>query len=322
MPAKYAVETIDLWRIYKDKDREVVALRDVNIKVKTGELFGILGPNGAGKTTLIRILTTLLLPTRGEAFVHGYNVKTEDYKIRPIINLVSGGEYGGYGLLRVEENLWMFAQFYGIPTPEAKRRIRELAERIGFEDKLRDFVRTLSLGERQKMNIIRGFLTDPLVIFLDEPTLGLDVPTAKIIRNFIKSWLRENPDRTVLLTTHYMLEAEELCDRIAIIDRGRIVAVGSVEELRKIAKNYISAIIEFYGTTPPSGIAGIRGTDLKEISPGHYKGKIVGEGENDIIEYLEAIIKSGGKLKYFHLQKPSLEDVFISLVGRGLGDEE
>ncbi|HEC96309.1 MAG TPA: ABC transporter ATP-binding protein [Euryarchaeota archaeon] len=322
MSAEYAVETINLWRIYKDKDREVVALRDVNIKVKKGELFGILGPNGAGKTTLIRILTTLLLPTKGDAFVHGYNVKTEDHKIRSIINLVSGGEYGGYGLLRVEENLWMFAQFYGISTSEAKRRIKELAEKIGFENKLKDFVRNLSLGERQKMNIIRGFLTDPLVIFLDEPTLGLDVPTAKTIRNFIKSWLKESSDRTVLLTTHYMLEAEELCDRIAIIDKGRIVAIGSVEELRKMARNYVSAMIEFYGTSPPAGIPGVKGMDLKEISPKHYKGKIVGEEENDVIEFLEAIIKSGGKLKYFELQKPSLEDVFISLVGRGLENEE
>jgi len=318
MPGDHAIETIDLWRVYKDREREVTALRDVNIKVKRGELFGVLGPNGAGKTTLIRILTTLLLPTRGEAYVHGYSVNGEEHKIRPIINLVSGGEFGGYGLLRVEENLWMFSQFYGIPTKEAKRRIRELAEKINFEDKLRAFVRELSLGERQKMNIIRGFLSDPLVIFLDEPTLGLDVPTARIIRSFIKSWLRENPDRTVLLTTHYMLEAEELCDRIAIIDRGKIVAIGTVDDLRRLAGNYISATIEFYGTRPPEGILGIKGTDLREISPGHFRGKIVGMDENDIIEYVEAIIKAGGKLKFFRLQKPSLEDVFISLVGRGI----
>ena len=158
-----------------------------------GELFGLLGPNGAGKTTLIKILTTLLAPTSGAARVAGYDVTLDRHLVRPRINMVSGGEASGYGLLTVRENLWMFAQFYGIGSAEANRRIGELLHIVGLKmgDRLNTRSADLSTGLRQKMNIVRGFLTDPEVLFLDEPTLGLDVGASRECGAFIRDWMNE-----------------------------------------------------------------------------------------------------------------------------------
>ncbi len=215
-----AIETENLGRIYKIRGnkkekqirKELVALQDVNIQIEQGELFGLLGPNGAGKTTLIKILVTLLAPTSGRARVAGYDVSREPQKVRPRINMVSGGESSGYGLLTVRENLWMFAQFYGLSSKEANQRIKELLEMVGMADRIHTKSSDLSTGLRQKMNIVRGFLTDPEILFLDEPTLGLDVGASRDVRKFILEWLKADKTRTLLLTTHYMVEADELCD--------------------------------------------------------------------------------------------------------------
>ncbi|MFN3346409.1 MAG: ABC transporter ATP-binding protein [Candidatus Bipolaricaulaceae bacterium] len=235
-----AVKTEELTRIFRlrkrearEGRREILALDRVNLEVRRGELFGILGPNGAGKTTLIKILATLLAPTSGRAYVAGIDVVENPAEVRRHINMVVGGETSGYGLLTVEENLWMFSQFYGIPSREARRRIQELLALVGMADRAKTKVYHLSSGMRQKMNIVRGFLTDPEILFLDEPTLGLDVQTARTIRDFVRQWLAEHSDRTILLTTHYMHEADELCDRVAIIDRGRILACAPPAELKR-----------------------------------------------------------------------------------------
>src|SRR5512135_1129973 len=192
--ADLAVEVQDLGRIYKihgnKRERkvrkELVALQGVDLEVRQGELFGLLGPNGAGKTTLIKILTTLLAPTSGRARVAGYDVVKEPGKVRALINMVSGGESSGYGLLTVRENLWMFSQFYGMPSDEANQRIRQLLEVVGMADRMNTKASDLSTGLRQKMNIVRGFLTAPDVLFLDEPTLGLDVGASRDVRHFIR----------------------------------------------------------------------------------------------------------------------------------------
>ena len=227
-----AVEVENLGRIYKirmnkkEKNirKELVALQDVNLQVRKGELFGLLGPNGAGKTTLMKILTTLLAPTSGWARVAGHDVVKEPEVVRQLINMVSGGESSGYGMLTVRENLWMFSQFYGLPSKQANQRIEALLKIVGLEDRIHTKSSDLSTGLRQKMNIVRGFLTDPQVLFLDEPTLGLDVGASRDARKLIRSWLDEDRTRTLLLTTHYMVEADELCDRVAIINQGRVLA--------------------------------------------------------------------------------------------------
>src|SRR5512143_941502 len=236
-----AVEVEELGRIYKVRGtkqerkvrKELVALQGVNLEVKKGELFGLLGPNGAGKTTLIKVLTTLLAPTSGRARVANHDVVKDAHKVRALINMVSGGESSGYGLLTVRENLWMFSQFYGLPSREANQRIRALLKIVGLEDRMNTKSSDLSTGLRQKMNIVRGFLTDPRVLFLDEPTLGLDVGASLDARRLIRSWLEEDHQRTLLLTTHYMVEADDLCDRVAIINHGRVLACDSPAALKQ-----------------------------------------------------------------------------------------
>ena len=205
MPEIPAIHAEALTRVYKirggkKKDpKELVALKDVNIKVPRSELFGLLGPNGAGKTTLIKVLTTLLAPTSGRACVAGFDVMKEPHEIRARINMVSGGESSGYGLLTVRENLWMFSQFYGIPSKEANRRIKELLEVVGLGDRLNTKSSDLSSGLRQKMNIVRGFMTDPEVLFLDEPTASIDPEFETDLYDFLKEL---NRDVTIVVITH------------------------------------------------------------------------------------------------------------------------
>lgn len=184
----------------KDEPKTLVALKDVEIEVQPGEMFGFLGPNGAGKTTLIKILTTLLAPSSGRGLVSGFDVSQDAHEIRTRINMVSGGESSGYGLLTVRENLWMFSQFYGIPSKEANQRSKDLLEIVGLGDRLNTKSSDLSTGLRQNMNIVRGIMTDPDVLFLDEPTLGLDVGAARDVRSFIRQWMDEDAQRTILLT--------------------------------------------------------------------------------------------------------------------------
>jgi ABC-2 type transport system ATP-binding protein len=181
---------------------EFVAVDGVSLEIPSGELFGLLGSNGAGKTTLIKILTTLLAPSSGRAWVDGLDVVADADALRPRINMVSGGETSGYGILTVRENLWLFSQLYGVPRKEARTRIDRMLSAVGLADKANTRISHLSTGLRQKMNFCRGFITHPRVLFLDEPTLGLDVTAARTVRDFIREWMAEVPGRTMLLTTH------------------------------------------------------------------------------------------------------------------------
>ena len=192
-----AIETRSLRRVYAAKPEPVVALDGVDLDVPPGEFFGLLGPNGAGKTTLIKILTTLLLPSSGTASVFGFDVERETKQIRRIMNMVAGGEQSGYGILTVREQLWMFTQFYGLPGREGWRRVDELIDAVGLQEQRVQRVSTLSTGQRQKMNLARGLLNDPWILFLDEPTLGLDVAAARALRDLIVEWKRAVPGRTI-----------------------------------------------------------------------------------------------------------------------------
>ncbi|RPJ09779.1 MAG: ABC transporter ATP-binding protein [Spirochaetaceae bacterium] len=310
----------------KQQNKILTALADINLTINKGELFGILGPNGAGKTTLIKILTTLLAPTRGNAFVAGFDVVKDAKKIRPLINMVSGGEYSGYGLLTVRENLWMFSQFYGIPGKEAKKRIDELISVMRLEDKATSHVSNLSTGLRQKMNIIRGFLTDPEIIFLDEPTLGLDVQAAIEIRKFLRSWMREKPERTVLLTTHYMTEADELCNRLAIINHGKLIACDTPDALKKSLQQ---DIFIHFRTTPVSAEV----VESFRIIPGMSSLAVTHEVNHSNLECVirqEEVMKeiiglmTDRSIGIIEMNKrsASLEDVFIQLSGKSMEEAE
>jgi ABC-2 type transport system ATP-binding protein len=334
MPDELAINARAVTRVYKAKPTPVVALDRVDLDVAPGEFFGLLGPNGAGKTTLIKILTTLLLPTSGTARVAGFDVVSETAKIRRVINMVSGGEQSGYGLLTTREQLWMFSQFYGMAMGDGWRRVDELIEITGLTEQRDQKVRTLSTGQRQKLNFARGLLNDPWVLFLDEPTLGLDVAAARDLREHTVAWKAAAPGRTVLLTTHYMVEAEQLCDRIAIVDRGRILALGTPEELRRRVQAESIFRLELDQLPADGGLAGIsalpgvlsavRADDEDEDGAGTDRValKVALADDSALTSVVTAVAERGSHLVGLAKSEPSLEDVFVELVGRGFGEDD
>src|SRR5215471_17786406 len=244
MPAILAVEASGLTKVFtrgrrtmlqrlrRDPDQRHthVAVDGIDLQVGEGEVFGILGPNGAGKTTTMRMLATLLEPTRGEARVLGIDVRREPRRVRARLGCVLSGERSVYWKLTARENLEYFAALYHVPPQDARRRIAHALETVELADRADDYVERFSMGLRQRLVLARALLPDPPLLLLDEPTLGLDPQAASDLRERVRDLRSEG--RTVLLTTHYLEEADQLCDHIAIIDGGRIVALGTPDELR------------------------------------------------------------------------------------------
>jgi ABC-2 type transport system ATP-binding protein len=329
-----ALEVRGVTRVYKAKPEPITALAGIDLAVPTGEFFGLLGPNGAGKTTLIKILTTLLLPTSGEARVFGFDVASQTKQIRRIMNMVAGGEQSGYGLLTVREQLWMFSQFYGLPVRDGWRRVDELIEAVDMGKQREQKVSSLSTGQRQKMNLARGLLNDPWILFLDEPTLGLDVSAARAVRQLVSDWRAAVPGRTVLLTTHYMAEADELCERIAIVDHGRILAIGSPAELKRMVQRESIFRLELdrldAGTSALEGLAGVvravraSGASDAGATPDRQTVvvNLVLEDDAALGSVVGALGGLGARIVALAKSEPSLEDVFVELVGRGFEESE
>lgn len=332
MQESLAIKTEQLGRIYKirggkkSEPKERIALADVNLEVHKGEFFGLLGPNGAGKTTLIKILVTLLAPSSGRALVAGHDVARHPEVVRPLINMVSGGESSGYGLLTVRENLWMFGQFYGLDHKTTLRRIDELLRIVGLEERANTKTSDLSTGLRQKMNIVRGFLTDPQIIFLDEPTLGLDVGASREVRGFVRNWIAERPDRTMLLTTHYMAEAEELCDRVAIINAGRVLACDSPANLkRRLQRDVI-----FRLDISPLQNGALHTLDqvpgVRKVVHTHQDSRdeldLILAADDVLSGVIGTLTAHGAHILNLQKREPTLEDVFVDLVGLSMAEAE
>ena len=248
----FAIETRGVTRVFDSRKgflfREVShteALKGVDLAVEQGAIFGLLGPNGAGKTTLTKILSTLLLPTGGRAFVLGHDVVTDAEWLRPRIGLVLGGERGLYNRISGRENLRYFADLYGLPTAERERRIDEILERVDLSSAADRRVEEYSRGMKQKLHLARGILHRPQVLFLDEPTIGLDPKSARETRKLVRSLVADGV--TIFLTTHYMFEAEELCPQLAILSKGRIVARDTVARLRQLVGGDRTLEAEAYG---------------------------------------------------------------------------
>src|SRR5436309_288061 len=248
------IEAVDLVRTYRTSTGvfrrraiEVEAVRGVTFAVEKGELFGLLGPNGAGKTTTIKMLITLLIPTSGQARVLGHDVVKDSREVRKRIGYVFGGEKGLYERLSALDNLRYFAELYAVPPRDQRPRIDELLELVGLKGRERERVEGYSRGMRQRLHIARGLLHDPPVVFLDEPTIGVDPVGARELRAMIRSLA--DAGKTVLLTTHYMFEADELCDRIAVINKGLIVAEGTPRDLKAIVAEHTIVEIEAFGVT-------------------------------------------------------------------------
>jgi len=321
----HSVETIALSRVFKrDGGLLVKALDNVSLAVRRGEIFGLLGPNGAGKTTLIRILATLLLPSSGEAYVEGYDVVKEAGKVRELINVVSGGERSGYGIMTVRENLWYYTQLYGFSRREGWRRVDELVKLLGMEEFATVRLNRLSTGMIQKYNLARGLINDPRVLFLDEPTLGLDVEVARYIRGLIKRLIKDDSERTIFLTTHYMAEAEELCDRIAVIHKGRIIALGNPKELKALVSRQVVYKVEVKGLhnelereIREAGL--VSAVSLRsDIVSGITVLRLVFRSEEEASRTIEWLISKGYTVLSASRAEPTLEDVFLKLVGARL----
>jgi ABC-2 type transport system ATP-binding protein len=324
---QYSVETQEIVRKFKAKESPVIALDKVSLQIKEGEIFGLLGPNGAGKTTLIKILSTLLLPTSGEAYVGGFSINKEPEKVRRVISLVSGGETPGYGILSTSENLWFFSQLYGLSSSAAKEKIQLLLKDLGFEEYAKTRMSKLSTGYRQRLNLARGLLNEPKILFLDEPTLGLDVLTSKKLRGYIVDWAKREKKGTVLLTTHYMAEADEMCDRVAIIDQGRILACDNPlmmkENLKEnvIMKVEVSSVqADFAFIEKMKDVVGYSQT--RSIQTDTTTLKVIARDETAFSKITSKLEQQKLKILSVNKAEPTLEDVYISLVGRGFEEEE
>ena len=326
-----AIDVHALRRVYKTKPNDVIALDGIDLEVAPGEFFGLLGPNGAGKTTLIKILTTLLLPTSGTASIFGFDVVDKTKQIRRIMNMVAGGEQSGYGILEVREQLWMFSQFYGLGSRDGWRRVDELIDAVGLDEQRRQKVSTLSTGQRQKMNFARGLLNDPWIFFLDEPTLGLDVSAARAVRELILAWKAAVPGRTVLLTSHYMAEVDELCERVAIVDRGRILAIGSPDELRRRVQRESIFRLELDrldgGPSALQRLPGVVAASTAASDETDVHGDRQTVSVNLVLTedaalggVVSALGGLGANILALRKSEPTLEDVFVELVGRGFDD--
>ncbi|MDA4125561.1 MAG: ABC transporter ATP-binding protein, partial [Thaumarchaeota archaeon] len=288
-------------------------------------IFGVLGPNGAGKTTMIRILSTLLLPSGGSAKVMGFDVEHEPEKVRHVINMASGAEKAGYDFISAKKNLWFFSQLYGIESELAEKRITDLSEMLGLTKYLDRKFYALSTGYRQRATIARAFVNDPKVVFLDEPTIGLDVMTARSIREFLKREASQN-GRTIILATHNMAEVDAICDRVAIIDKGKVIAEGSPEELKRSLG--VPALVMEVSPPHPSfemltRVAGVKGfTSATDEERGLSTVQVVVEDDVAARRAEEAVESVGHEVVASWRKAATLEEVFVALVGRGFKERE
>ncbi len=300
----------------------------MNLGIPKGTLFGLLGPNGAGKTTMIKLLSTLLLPEEGTAYVNGFDITKQANQVRSSIGVVTGGERGLYWRLTGRENLLFFARLYGVREDKARPRIDELLKLVELDDRANDNVEKYSRGMKQRLHLIRGLVHDPPILLMDEPTLGLDPNSAVVIREFIKEKLQKDQGKTILLTTHYMEEADQLCDQIAVIDHGKIIAHGTPGELKANIRKIDVLRINATGVPPSltSDLKPIQGIEEVRVTPidpvaGLTEILIHTQNAEEALPHLtETMVKLGVRIRLIEQSKPSLEDVFISLTGRRLKD--
>jgi ABC-2 type transport system ATP-binding protein len=293
----------------------VDALQDVSFSVEPGELFGLLGPNGAGKTTSIKILTTLLLPTSGTVRVLGFDPVREPNEVRSRVGYVFGGDRGLYDRLSALDNLRYFADVYRVPARRKAARIAELLELVGLTGRERDRVETYSRGMRQRLHIARGLLHDPPVLFLDEPTIGLDPVGARELRETVAA-LRDS-GKTILLTTHYMFEADELCSRVAVINKGRIVAEGTPGSLKASVRDRTVIEVVAFNVSDAAleAVRQLEGVDSLAVEAEDQTQVLSVQSARGValIQPLLGTL-SGAQVTSVTVREPTLEDAYVQLV--------
>jgi len=301
--------------VLRRRPLEVEAVRGISFAVRRGEMFGLLGPNGAGKTTTIKMLITLLLPSGGQARVLGYDVVANPREVRRRVGYVFGGDRGLYERLSGMDNLRYFAELYGIPGRDQRRRIGEVLDLVGLRGRERERVEGYSRGMRQRLHIARGILHDPEVVFLDEPTIGVDPVGARELRALMANLIATG--KTVLLTTHYMFEADELCDRIAVIAKGEIVGQGTPADLKAGVADGRVTEIEVFGVDDPTverlrGIAGVTAVVVEDLDQKQLL-VIRSSDERDLTQELLSRL-DGVSVGRVVAREPTLEDAYVALV--------
>lgn len=296
--------------------KEVVAVDDVSFKVQEGELFGLLGPNGAGKTTTIKMLTTLLIPTLGSASVKEFDVVSQAKEVRKRIGFIFGGERGLYWRLSGIDNLRYFASLYNIDYEVTKKRIPELLDLVGLNGRGEEKVQGYSRGMKQRLHVARTLLHDPDILFLDEPTLGLDPVGAREFRQVILDLQSEK--KTILLTTHYMFEADALCDRIAVINHGGIIALDTPAGLKTHVRDLNVVEVETFGA-PQRVVEKLRALSFADAVSVEDQGQKqmlliqTSRGAEAVPDVIAAL--DGLKVGRVIVREPTLEDAYVRLVG-------
>lgn len=317
-PADSSIIRIDhLVKTFRSKNKTVTAVNDVSFRVHRGEIFGLLGPNGAGKSTLIRILTTLLIPTSGSAYLDTYEITQHPEKVRTIIGVCPQNSTLDVELTAYD-NLDFYGKLVNVPDNVLDKRIWELLEMTGLTDRAHMRIGTFSGGMRRKLEIVRAFIHHPLILFLDEPTIGLDPEFRREVWQQISVLNKEKT--TIILTTHYMDEAEKLCNRIAFIDKGRLIALDTLENLKQLLP--AGDLIEIgLDTKDDRVLPEIRGNQL--VNSAEFKNNTLNISAKNGSKVLPAIINAFDNyslpMNSISIHSPSLEDVFIYLTGSKLG---
>lgn len=302
-----SIQALNLTRIFNG----LAAVDGINLNIKKGELFALLGPNGAGKTTTINMLCCLLKPSGGTARIMGYDILEEPFEVKQVIG-VSPQETAISEHLTPEENLNLIGRIHGIDARELRLRTRELLETMGLGERAKDQVRKFSGGMKRRLNIVMALIHNPAVLFLDEPTLGLDPQARRAVWTYIT---RLKGLKTILLTTHYMDEADFLADRVGIMDRGKIVALGSSRELKTSLLEKHTMVIYAWNLTQRV-ISEMRGRYAQvEVSDGTMT---VTDKKLDFREIIDLLHASGAVVRSAYIKEPTLDDVFLHITGKEL----
>jgi ABC-2 type transport system ATP-binding protein len=309
--------------LFKSEKSAVEALTSVTMEVNSGEIFGLLGPNGAGKTTLIKILTTLLLPTGGDAWVNGYHVIEQENQVRATVGCMLMGERGLYWKLTGRENLDYFGALYHLPPADRKRRTQEIIDLLEIADIADRTVETYSSGQKMKLAFGKSLINDAPLLVLDEPTNTLDVPSASELRAVVRDL--NAGGKTIIYTTHIMAEAETLCDRVAIIDHGRLLALGAIDELKaSLGREHV---VRIEGVFPSKAIEDVKHLpDVRQATRTSLEGSdqltvVSGNGRENLSQLIAALSQAGALIQKISPEEVTLEDVFIAKTGRTLAED-
>jgi ABC-2 type transport system ATP-binding protein len=317
----YAIETNELTRIFKPEG--IVAVDNLTLKLKPGEIFAFLGPNGAGKTTTVRILSSLLKPTQGNAWIDGFEISEDPITIRKRIGILTD-QPNIYERLTARRNLLYFAKMYEVPIEEAKNRIKEFSKLFGLSDRLDSPVSTYSKGMRQKLGLLRSIIHNPSIIFLDEPTSGLDPIATKTVRETIIH-LTEATESTIFMTTHNLTEADKIADTIGVINNGKLLTLGSPDELKKQLVSKLQVSIDVLNPQKIqkqfiSSISGVKDVSIAE--KGNSIFITVDDYNNTVPNIVENFIKNGLRILQVKRVENTLEDVYMNIINNGGNNNE